>query len=76
MLRNAEFSKLYKQDKYIYVYIYTYIPYIGQGFLTFLCPSESVVKPTEPFSGKCSYRHKTEIVGFIDVNKHFLNLTV
>jgi hypothetical protein len=67
MLRSAEFSKLYEEDKYIY----TYVPYIEQGFLTFLCPSESVVKPTDPFSEKCIYRHKIEIVRFIDVKNIF-----
>jgi len=37
-------------------------------------PTEGLLKPTDPFSEKCIYIHKIEIVRCTEVNKHFCSL--
>ena len=47
---------------------------LHQGFLIFFCamyPSESVVKPTDPFTEKRIYLHKIEIINFTEGTKLF-----
>jgi hypothetical protein len=39
-------------------------------------PFEYLVKTTDPFSEKCIYVPKIEVLRFIEVNKHFWSLGV